>query len=78
MCVKLLESCPTLTVGSSVHGVLQERILKWVNMPPLGDLSDSGIKLSALETPALPADSLLLSHCLLDIYLSNIVLGNGW
>jgi len=31
--------------GSSVHGILQARILEWVAMPsPPGDLSDSGIE----------------------------------
>ena len=39
-CAKLLQSCPTLCdptdhslPGSSVHGILQERILEWVAMP---------------------------------------------
>ena len=38
--VKLLQSCPTLCnpmncspPGSSVHGILQARILEWVAMP---------------------------------------------
>jgi len=30
--------------GSSVHGILQARILEWVVMPPLGDLPDPEIK----------------------------------
>ena len=40
VCVKSLQSCPTLCdpmdcspLGSSVHGVLQARILEWVAMP---------------------------------------------
>ena len=40
MRAKLLQSCPTLcdpmddnSPGSSVHGVLQARILEWVAMP---------------------------------------------
>ena len=40
---------------SSVHGILQARILVWVACPPPGDLAHPGIK---LESPALPADSL--------------------
>ena len=39
-CVQMLQSCSTLcdpmdhsSLGSSVHGVLQARILKWVAMP---------------------------------------------
>ena len=40
MCAKSLQSCPTLfdsmdysPPGSSVYGILQARILKWVAMP---------------------------------------------
>ena len=40
MCAKLLQSCPTLCdpmdcglPGSSVHGILQARILEWVAVP---------------------------------------------
>ena len=40
LCAKSLQSCPTLcdamdhsTPGSSVHGILQARILEWVAMP---------------------------------------------
>ena len=40
VCAKLLQSCPTLCdpmdcslPGSSVHGILQARILEWVAMP---------------------------------------------
>ena len=41
--------------GSSVHGVLQARILKWVAMPSSRDLANPGIEPSS---PTLPADSL--------------------
>ena len=54
--------CPTLCdpmdcspPGSSVHGILQSRILEWVAIPSPGDLPDPGIK---HESPALQADSL--------------------
>ena len=66
VCAKSLQSCPTLCnpmdcspPDSSVHRILQARILEWVACPPPGDLPDPGIK---LESPALPADSLPLSH----------------
>ena len=39
--------------GSSVHGILQARILEWVAFPTPGDLLDSGIKLMSLVSPAL-------------------------
>ena len=42
--------------GSSVHGILQERMLEWVPMPSSRrGLPDPGIKLGS---PALQADSL--------------------
>ena len=68
--VKMLvtQSCPTLCdpmdcspPGSSVHGILQARILEWVAIPfsrgsSPGDLPDPGIEPRSL---ALQADSLL-------------------
>jgi len=39
--------------GSSVHGILQARILEWVACPPPGDLPDLGIKLPSLLSLAL-------------------------
>ena len=41
--------------GSSVHGILQARILEWVAMPTSGDLPNLGIK---PRSPALQVDSL--------------------
>ena len=59
------QSCPTLynfvncsLPGSSVHGIFQARILKWVAIPFSRDLPDSGIE---PRSPALQTDS-LLSH----------------
>ena len=41
--------------GSSIHGILQARILEWVAIPFSRDLPDPGIE---PMSPALPADSL--------------------
>ena len=41
--------------GSSVHGILQARILEWLLCPPAGDLPDPGIK---ARSPALQVDCL--------------------
>ena len=41
--------------GSSVHGILQARIVEWVPFPSPGDLPNPGIK---PKPPALQADSL--------------------
>ena len=39
--------------GSSVHGILQARILVWVAMPSSRDLPDPGIEPTSLTSPAL-------------------------
>ena len=64
---KSLWLCPTLCdpmncspPGSSIHGVLQARILEWVAMP--SDLPNPGIKPVSPAVPTLQADSLPLSH----------------
>ena len=41
--------------SSSVHGILQAKILEWVAVPPPGDLPDSGIKHASLGSPESPA-----------------------
>ena len=60
-CLKVLvaQSCPTLCdpmgfspPGSSVHGVLQARILEWLPFPSPGDLPNPGIEPSSLLSPA--------------------------
>ena len=51
LCVLVAQSCPTLCdpmdyspPDSSVHGILQARILEWVAIPSPGDLPDPGIE----------------------------------
>ena len=44
--------------GSSVHGILQARILEWVAMPSSRGSSQPGIELTSPESLALKADSL--------------------
>ena len=39
--------------GSSVHGVLQTRILEWTTCPLPGDLPNPGIKPESLPSPVL-------------------------
>ena len=49
--------------GSSVHGILQARILEWVAiLSPPTDLPEPGIESVFPVAPALQADSLSLSH----------------
>ena len=59
-CANSLQLCSTLCdpmncslPGSSVHGILQARILEWVAMPSSGDLPDPGIEPTSLTSPAL-------------------------
>ena len=61
-CVLASQLCPTLCdpidcnpLGSSVHGILQARILEWVAMTSSRDLPNRGIE---PRSPALQADSL--------------------
>ena len=61
-CAKSLQSCPTLgnpvdcsLPGSSVHGILQARILEWAAMPSSRESSQPGIEPRSL---AVQADSL--------------------
>ena len=44
--------------GSSVRGILQARILRWLAFSPPGDLPDLGIKPTSPVSLALQADSL--------------------
>ena len=48
--------------GSSVHGILQARVLDWVAIPSPGDLPDPGIEPASLRSPALWVASSPLSH----------------
>ena len=41
------------STGSTVHGILQARILEWVAMPSSWDLPDPGIKPMSLAPLAL-------------------------
>ena len=59
---EVAQSCPTLCdpmdcslPGSSLHGILQARVLEWVAISSPGDLPDPGIKPGS---PAFQADAL--------------------
>ena len=43
---------PVARRGSSIHGILQARILEWVAMPSPGDLPDPGIEPGSPTSPA--------------------------
>ena len=50
----LCDSMDCSLPGSSVHGILQARILEWVSCPPPRDFLDPGIEALSLMSPALP------------------------
>ena len=52
-CVMLCNLMDCSLPGSTVHGILQARILEWVATSPLGDLPDPGIKTTSPASPAL-------------------------
>ena len=67
MYAKSLQSWPPLfdpmghnLPGSSLHGILQERILEWAAMPSSRDLPDPGIEPASLTSPALAGSSYAL------------------
>ena len=45
--------------GSSVHGILQAKILGWVAFPSPGDLPNPGTELASLTSPALAEGSFI-------------------
>ena len=60
LCAKLLQSCLILcdpmdysSLGSSVHGILQTRILEWAASSFSRGFPDPGIKPVSLKSPAL-------------------------
>ena len=68
MHVLVTQSCPTLCYstdcsqpGSSVHGILQARILEWVAVPFFRGSSDPGIKFGSLALQATPGTPMILS-----------------
>ena len=75
---EVTQSCPTLCdhmdyslPGSSVHGILQARILEWVAIPFSEDLPDLGIEPRSLTSPALAVEFFTTSTtCLRDCLFS--------
>ena len=70
VCAKLLQLCLILCnpmdyslLGSSVHRILQERIVELAAMISPGDLPDPGIEPASLMSPALAGGSLSLALC---------------
>ena len=58
LCDPMDESPP----GSSVHGILQARILIWAAISSSQDLPDPGMEHTSPVSTALQENSLLLSH----------------
>ena len=80
VCDKLLQLCPTLCdlmdsslSGSSIHGILQARILEWVVMPFPGNLPDPGINIVSL-TSAVLAGSFFTARAILETIIGVILI----
>ena len=61
-CLTLCDPMEYNAPGSSVHGILQSRILQWVALSSFRGSFQPGIKPVSPAAPALQADSLPLSH----------------
>ena len=61
LCLTLCDPMDCSLPGSSVHGILQARILERVAFPPPGDLPHPGIEPASPVPPALQVDSLPLN-----------------
>ena len=61
LCLTLCRPMGCSPPGSSVHGILQARILEWVAISSSGDLPEAGIEPVSLVSPALQVDSLPLA-----------------
>ena len=61
-CGWLCDSMDCSPPGSSVHGILQARILEWVDMPFSSGSSNLGIEPKTPVSPAFQVISLPLSH----------------
>ena len=62
LCLTLCDPMDCSPPGSSVHGILQARILGGLPSPLPWGLPNSGIKTASPAIPALQTDSLLPSH----------------
>ena len=62
LCLTLCSPVDCSVLGSSVHGILQARILEWVAMPSSRGSSRPRNQICVSVVPALQADSLLMSH----------------
>ena len=62
LCLTLRHPLDCSPPGSSVHGILQARILEWVAIPFSRDLPYPEIEPESIASPSLEAGSLPLSH----------------
>ena len=60
-CLTLCSPMDSSLLGSSVHGILQARILEWVEDPPSGDLPNPGIEPTSSMSLALAGGFLTIS-----------------
>ena len=59
LCLTLSNPMNSSPLGSSVHGIIQARILEWISMPSSWGTSKPGIEAISLTFPPLQVGSLL-------------------
>ena len=52
-CLTLCDPMDCSRLGSSVHGILEARILEWIDVPSSKGSSEPGIKPTPLSSPTL-------------------------
>ena len=56
LCLSLCDTMDRSPPGSSVHGILQARILEWVAMPSSWGSPQLGVRTGSLRSPALAGE----------------------
>ena len=78
LCLTLCDPIDCSQPGSSVHEILQARILEWLPFLLPGDLPDPGIEPVSPVSPALQADSLPTEQALAQNSFTHIIVSNQY
>ena len=70
--------CDPIDYSSSVHEILQARILKWLPFPSSEDLPDPGTETVSSVAPVLQMDSLPLSDQGNPIRMNSVFNNTNW
>ena len=70
--VRLCDPVDCSLLGSSVHGILQARILEWVAMPSSRGTSNLGVESASLMSPVL-GHGFITTRCHLGSYCLTVI-----